>query len=388
LLLKGIGDTIRVSLTDNPVEEVIAGYEILRALGIRKEGVNFMNIAQEFKRLVWEHEIEQAKRKLPDNQTALDYLNEILPVEQFMKQCWLEKYEGYFWSEYNLSEESFSFRTRRPDENIQISRHFRYDRHPMHVHHHFQLNYVLSGNPCIETADETITLTRGDFCILAPELKHHIIANSDDVVLIKIYTRSSTFEQVFLRWLGENNILSEFYRRVLYENDTGSYLMFRTGDDLVMHELMLDMYREFMGKRPYSNIIVEGRLTEYFCRLVRDFSGGVVVSGDTGKSRNMGAIIKYIIEHHADVTLDSLAEASGYSKNHICRLLHRGTGKTFTQILNSARIDAADKLLLTTDMSIHDIAVHVGYNTIEHFYRVFREYRGTTPREWRESKHR
>lgn len=43
LLLKGIGDTIRVSLTDNPVEEVIAGHEILRALGIRKEGVNFIS---------------------------------------------------------------------------------------------------------------------------------------------------------------------------------------------------------------------------------------------------------------------------------------------------------------------------------------------------------
>lgn len=43
LLLKGIGDTIRVSLTADPVEEVLAGYEILRALGIRKEGVNFVS---------------------------------------------------------------------------------------------------------------------------------------------------------------------------------------------------------------------------------------------------------------------------------------------------------------------------------------------------------
>lgn len=43
LLLKGIGDTIRVSLTADPVEEVLAGYEILRALEIRKEGVNFVS---------------------------------------------------------------------------------------------------------------------------------------------------------------------------------------------------------------------------------------------------------------------------------------------------------------------------------------------------------
>ncbi|MGN0014642.1 MAG: flavodoxin-dependent (E)-4-hydroxy-3-methylbut-2-enyl-diphosphate synthase, partial [Candidatus Gastranaerophilaceae bacterium] len=39
LLAEGIGDTIRVSLTGNPVEEVKAGYQILKSLGIRKKGV-------------------------------------------------------------------------------------------------------------------------------------------------------------------------------------------------------------------------------------------------------------------------------------------------------------------------------------------------------------
>jgi (E)-4-hydroxy-3-methylbut-2-enyl-diphosphate synthase len=37
LLLKGIGDTIRVSMTDEPVREAAAGLEILRALGVRKD---------------------------------------------------------------------------------------------------------------------------------------------------------------------------------------------------------------------------------------------------------------------------------------------------------------------------------------------------------------
>ena len=38
LLYEGIGDTIRVSLSDNAVEEVITGFEILKALGLKKEG--------------------------------------------------------------------------------------------------------------------------------------------------------------------------------------------------------------------------------------------------------------------------------------------------------------------------------------------------------------
>ena len=43
LLSEGIGDTIRVSLTENPVEEVILGYEILKSLEIRQKGINFIS---------------------------------------------------------------------------------------------------------------------------------------------------------------------------------------------------------------------------------------------------------------------------------------------------------------------------------------------------------
>lgn len=43
LLAEGIGDTIRVSLTENPTEEVTAGFDILKNLGLRQHGVNFIS---------------------------------------------------------------------------------------------------------------------------------------------------------------------------------------------------------------------------------------------------------------------------------------------------------------------------------------------------------
>jgi len=43
LLSEGIGDTIRVSLTDDPVQEVRAGYEILKSLGLREHGVTIVS---------------------------------------------------------------------------------------------------------------------------------------------------------------------------------------------------------------------------------------------------------------------------------------------------------------------------------------------------------
>lgn len=43
LLAEGIGDTIRVSLTENPVEEVRVGFGILKSLGLREKGINFIS---------------------------------------------------------------------------------------------------------------------------------------------------------------------------------------------------------------------------------------------------------------------------------------------------------------------------------------------------------
>lgn len=43
LLARGIGDTMRVSLTGNPVDEVRVGFEILKALGLRQRGINFVS---------------------------------------------------------------------------------------------------------------------------------------------------------------------------------------------------------------------------------------------------------------------------------------------------------------------------------------------------------
>ena len=42
LLLNGIGDTIRVSLTDDPVREISAGYDILKAVGLKKNSVQIV----------------------------------------------------------------------------------------------------------------------------------------------------------------------------------------------------------------------------------------------------------------------------------------------------------------------------------------------------------
>ena len=68
LLLDGIGDTIRVSLTDDPVEEVYAAKDILKAAGLRKEGVNIISCPT-------------------CGRTCIDLIGLVTQVEQALKDC-------------------------------------------------------------------------------------------------------------------------------------------------------------------------------------------------------------------------------------------------------------------------------------------------------------
>ena len=68
LLLDGIGDTIRVSLTDDPVEEVYAAKDILKAAGLRKEGVNIISCPT-------------------CGRTRIDLIGLVNQVDQALKEC-------------------------------------------------------------------------------------------------------------------------------------------------------------------------------------------------------------------------------------------------------------------------------------------------------------
>lgn len=68
LLLDGIGDTIRVSLTDDPVEEVYAAKDILKAAGLRKDGVNIISCPT-------------------CGRTRIDLIGLVNQVDQALKEC-------------------------------------------------------------------------------------------------------------------------------------------------------------------------------------------------------------------------------------------------------------------------------------------------------------
>ena len=71
------------------------------------------------------------------------------------------------------------------------------------------------------------------------------------------------------------------------------------------------------------------------------------------------------------------------SQWHLSKLLNKHTGKTFSDILNGARMDRSKELLKDPSLRICDVAEMVGFQDLAHFSRVFKKMEGMSAGEYR-----
>ena len=96
--------------------------------------------------------------------------------------------------------------------------------------------------------------------------------------------------------------------------------------------------------------------------------------------------LAYMEAHYAEkLTLQEVADACYISQWHLSKLLNRYTEKSFYDILNSLRIQAARELLKDPSLRIGDIGERVGYADTAHFARVFKKLTGMSANEYRNS---
>ncbi len=96
-------------------------------------------------------------------------------------------------------------------------------------------------------------------------------------------------------------------------------------------------------------------------------------------------ITEYIGNHYSksELSLGSMSEDCALQSDKITALIRQGYGQTFKQYLNRLRLTEAQRLLRSTDRQISEIAYAVGYNSVTHFNRVFKQFFSCTPREFR-----
>lgn len=99
--------------------------------------------------------------------------------------------------------------------------------------------------------------------------------------------------------------------------------------------------------------------------------------------------IDYIYDNlHNKISLDDLAEVSGFSSSYISKLFHSEVNITIAQYIQNKRIDAAKNLLIFTEYTTTDIANYLRFSSESYFINVFRKNVGLTPKKFRKMHYR
>ena len=105
-----------------------------------------------------------------------------------------------------------------------------------------------------------------------------------------------------------------------------------------------------------------------------------------GREERIVDIIKYINGHYSEVTLENLAENFNLSRPYISKYIKSRTGMNFQDVVREARMRKARTLLKESGQTVESIAADVGYESVEHFNRLFKKSYGITPVQFRMQK--
>lgn len=285
---------------------------------------------------------------------------------------------------YQTSPESNAFAA---DQDITICRPLRYLPPYWHTSDYFEIYYVFSGTCPVHFETETVILEPGDVIIVPPFTKTATSFTTDDIVLLDIMIRSSTFRQVFLGQLEPSNIMSMFFHKALSGNDISNYLLFKTGLNERLENLLLTIYHASLEKDPYSIRMRNPLTTTFFLQLLKDHEQNAQLSPHSTLhwKPEFAEILIYIQMNYRTVTLEEVSRKFSYSHRQVIRIIRSSTDKTFTELLTKLRMEKAASLL-SNHLPIEKVSAEIGYSSLSGFYQAFSNYYAMTPGEWKKNR--
>lgn len=97
-------------------------------------------------------------------------------------------------------------------------------------------------------------------------------------------------------------------------------------------------------------------------------------------------IMNYVQANYIEITLDDLAENFFLSKPYLSKYIKEKSGMTFGDLVKKIRMKKAKALLKSSNMTVENIAMSVGYQNVEHFNRLFKKAYDMTPMQFRNQK--
>lgn len=160
-------------------------------------------------------------------------------------------------------------------------------------------------------------------------------------------------------------------------------LLRKAAEQGAVHPIYLDQLSSKFAKKiealtSVTDHSLEREMLHKYCILVRNYSV-------KGYSPIIQKVVNQInLNLTSDLSLRTLAEMFHISAGYLSTLFHKELGITLTDYVNKKRIEHAILLLNATDLQIQTVAACCGIQDINYFTRIFKKFKGMTPKKYRE----
>ncbi len=251
---------------------------------------------------------------------------------------------------------------------------------PFHRQDFFFINFAYQNSYEALSAkyDRLITIHEGDTYIGQPYSGYALRGKNDKtIIIIGVLIRRDSFFRNFLPIIYADTSLFHFFIEPVSNRFSDEYIHLTTVNRHVIRILFELMIIEYADRKEDTQRFLKSLLQTLMLEIAREYANEKM----TVSSRSISEqILDYMDSHSNVVTLKDISAHFSYHPNYISTVLHKETGRKFTDILLEKRMERAKLLIRNTTLSIEEISNMVGYSNFSNFYKSYKKYFGHTPR--------
>jgi len=266
---------------------------------------------------------------------------------------------------------------------ISIRPHTRFVHFPKHKHNYIEVIYMCKGETVHYIDGEKVVLKAGELLFLNQHATQEILPAGEKDIGINFIILPEFFDTAFEMMGEEENLLRDFLVGCLcFDPRYASYLHFQVADVLPVQNLVENMVWTLLSDQPNKRSINQVTMGLLFLQLMH-YTDKISHTLESFEQKLIFQVLTYIDENYKDGELTELSALLNYNIYWLSRAIKRLTGRTYKELLQVKRLNQASVLLLNTRLSVTDISIAVGYDNTSYFHRIFRNYYGMSPKEYR-----
>ena len=266
---------------------------------------------------------------------------------------------------------------------IQIRTHTRFVHFPVHTHNFVELVYMCHGSTHHIINGNDVILNKGELLFISQSARQEIYPAAESDVAVNFIILPEFFDYALTMIEAENNQLRSFVFDCLTggKADTG-YLHFKVTDVLPVQNLVENLIWTILRKVPNKRSIQQATMGLLFLQLMNQIDR-METSEEDKEQKLIMDVLSYIEEHYRDGELEQLAQELHYDMRWLSKEIKKRTGKTYTELIQTKRLQQAAYLLAATKLNVMDIGLAVGYDNTSYFHKIFQKQYHMTPRKYR-----